>query len=517
MEASTQAEAAHILKCSICAKKFENRKSYLRHGFYCRKAKTRARSRKKACVACTKAKTRCNLVYPECSRCVTKNITCGYGQTVPVGSLVTSTISSVQTEMPLHLQISPTLDSAETSMQLVSATTKPFTPSQDSMTDFVTVGPLENDVWNFEPVDNTSTYVENPMLEEDSTGELAISKFLRSIDSVSTFPNESQLTFLHSLPAALPGDGMELSPNLPNIEDWNNFGFDEIMPESIKLFSARKAPKRQLSLSRSYLLCTLRSYPHMIISRQSLPPFIHPYYGYGVSTSGNEIDTHQYGLAPLNNCAAIVKWYSAKNKDNIGFIWGTIRMEQERLLAEYSHYSDQDAVAALQAITVYFLLRISEDNERVTNFDIPLIYTMVEIAMKVKGVIRKYDNPSFRVTWEDWILAESLRRTMIVLFLIDLLFDIASPLHSYKCDGSLLRGLALPCGKALWMASTRDEWEAEYAVQRVKAYGKRQLTYGDLVNFHHREEGTLDPWLSQLDDFGTLVMTATSVQHWSEG
>ena len=309
-------------------------KSYLRHGSYCRKAKARVRSRKKACVACTKAKTRCNLIYPECSRCVAKNITCGYGQTVPVGSLVTSNTPSIQTEMPLHLQISPKLDSAVTSLQLGSTTTKPFTPSQNSMSDFVTVLPFESNIWNFEPVDNTSTYIENPTVEEDSTGELAISKFFGSIDSVSTFPNESQLTFLHSLPAALLADGIGLSPDLPNIEDWNTFGFDEIMPESVKLFSVRKAPKRQLSLSRSYLLCTLRSYPHMMISHQSLPPFIHPYYGYGGNTSRNEIDTHQYGLAPLNNCAAIVKWYSAKNQDNIGFIWGTIRMEQERLLAE---------------------------------------------------------------------------------------------------------------------------------------------------------------------------------------
>lgn len=238
-----------------------------------------------------------------------------------------------------HPQMNPTLDSAETSMQLGSTMTQPFTP-QDSITDLGTVRPFGSDVWNLELVDNTSTYIEDPTIQEASTGELAISKFLGSIGPVSAFPNESQLTFLNSLPITqpsgqvLPSDGLGQSPDPPSIEHWGTFGFDEVMPESPKLFAARKTPKRQLSLSRSYLLCTLRSYPHMVVSRQSLPPFIHPYYGYGVSTSGNEIDTHKYGPAPLNNCAAIVKWYSAKNKDNIGFIWGTIKMEQERLLAE---------------------------------------------------------------------------------------------------------------------------------------------------------------------------------------
>lgn len=38
-------------------------------------------------------------------------------------------------------------------------------------------------------------------------------------------------------------------------------------------------------------------------------------------------------------------------------------------------------------------------------------------------------------------------------------------------------------------------------------------TVGDLVNFR---EGELDGWLSQLDDFGTLVMSAASIQHWSK-
>lgn len=33
-------------------------------------------------------------------------------------------------------------------------------------------------------------------------------------------------------------------------------------------------------------------------------------------------------------------------------------------------------MAALQAVTVYILLRASEDNEEATNFDVPLIYTM---------------------------------------------------------------------------------------------------------------------------------------------
>jgi hypothetical protein len=41
------------------------------------------------------------------------------------------------------------------------------------------------------------------------------------------------------------------------------------------------------------------------------------------------------------------------------------------------NYNDWSAVAAFQAICLYFLLRVSEKNEDVTNFDIPLIETMI--------------------------------------------------------------------------------------------------------------------------------------------
>lgn len=40
-------------------------------------------------------------------------------------------------------------------------------------------------------------------------------------------------------------------------------------------------------------------------------------------------------------------------------------------------YNASNKVAALQAITIYFLLRISESDEEVTSFDVPLVQTMI--------------------------------------------------------------------------------------------------------------------------------------------
>lgn len=40
-------------------------------------------------------------------------------------------------------------------------------------------------------------------------------------------------------------------------------------------------------------------------------------------------------------------------------------------------YNDYHAVAALQAMAIYFLLRVSEDDVDATNFDFQLIQTML--------------------------------------------------------------------------------------------------------------------------------------------
>lgn len=79
-------------------------------------------------------------------------------------------------------------------------------------------------------------------------------------------------------------------------------------------------------------------------------------------------------------------------------------------------------------------------------------------------------------------------------------------------DGSLLASLSVPCAKKMWGASTRTEWENEYRTQEHMPGGTKDLTYKDLTNPQFQVEGTLDPWLSQLDDFGTLVIAAANIQ-----
>lgn len=459
--------------CSICSKGFEKRTSQIRHISYCRKSKSRGRSRKKACLNCTKAKTHCNSAYPNCARCVAKDLSCRYERPpISRASDVAQSTSLDETEEPTLISNLSRDLSLESPMQLVQV---------DSSTDEL---PLAS---NFDCLD--STY-DVPYLYDTSLSEAASLQNTRG-------------------PSPLSYSEPKSCPDFSNTEVVDTLTFERLFPKPPKAFDLRTMRNHQFSLNRKYMLCTLRSYPFMMIpgKTQTLPAFIHPQ-SLGYKRKNDRFLNNRL-LSPLENCLAIVQMWSVKNKANARLIWRTIRMEQERVLAEISQYDDWNTVAALQAITIYILLRLSENDDDVTDFDLPLIRTMIKVALRTSGIeMRHLYSHKGSPTWESWVLAESLLRTLIVLFLIDILFNFSSLLHPYKCDGSELLGKALPCGRHLWYASSRAEWEREYTRQGV---GK-QLTYGDLVNNKLGTDGALDSWLEQLDDFGTLVRAAASLK-----
>ena len=60
-----------------------------------------------------------------------------------------------------------------------------------------------------------------------------------------------------------------------------------------------------------------------------------------------------------------------------------------------SRYDDWNTVAAFQAITIYFLLRLSEDNDEATNFDIPLIQTMIVSSVPTYETLRPFSSKAY--------------------------------------------------------------------------------------------------------------------------
>ena len=83
----------------------------------------------------------------------------------------------------------------------------------------------------------------------------------------------------------------------------------------------------------------------------------------------------------------------------------------------------------------------------------------------------------------------------------------------HHCSGESLRNSRLPSGRKIWQAKSKAEWRREYEMQSrrpVPHSSKSKLTYADLLDYNLKNDGSLDFWLSEIDDFGNFVMSAAA-------
>ncbi|RAO65960.1 uncharacterized protein BHQ10_001972 [Talaromyces amestolkiae] len=296
-----------------------------------------------------------------------------------------------------------------------------------------------------------------------------------NFDSVKNDAEEFQLT---------GGEAWEFSDETESV---TQDSLTTLFPRPLRLFIPQCFAGSKSPLTQRYLLCTLRSYPVMMLRGQN-PPFIHP------RTIFDEPEDfgprRKMKAGPLAVCNELLQMFTMKNRDNVVQIWRAIRMEQERLLSECRGYDYHHTLAALQAISIYFILRIFEKNEEATDFDVPLVQTMLELAVHLARLEKNRSRLNLS-DWEDWILTESTIR------------------------GESLRNSRLPSGRNIWQANSKAAWLREYDMQdrRLMPHSsKSKLTYADLLDYNLKNDGGLDYWLSEIDDFGNFVMSAATLQ-----
>ena len=264
-------------------------------------------------MVCIKAKTRCDLLYPSCTRCSSKNLSCIYEQPhsskapaalLPIPTdqdaevaLNSSFVGDFTSDLPSHntmLALSPS--SLHNSFVLADE----FTSSDSSQ---------DGEDWNLRLSEIFPEYTERRLTQEGN----------RLIQPIQNFAH----------------DDFGLSIDLWDYEQGfvdTGFTLNYITPKPPRAFLPRQVRDRSSLLNGNYVMCALRAYPFRIIPGQELPPFIHAYCSADTSR-GFENSLPR----PLAACAAIVQMFRVKNKSNAVFIWGVIRMEQERLAAEVRH------------------------------------------------------------------------------------------------------------------------------------------------------------------------------------
>ena len=172
----------------------------------------------------------------------------------------------------------------------------------------------------------------------------------------------------------------------------------------------------------------------------------------------------------------------------------------------------------LQASTIYIFLRIFSEDSFPIDFDNDLIQTMTSIAIKSEksGFLCTSEVSSELPPWSEWILMESKRRTVTLLFIIHLLFDINPGQRAKALSG--LSQLPLPAYKSIWQAMTESEWTKHYSDWLRGREGRPALSYGDMLYVGKiGKTGGEDPrlndlnaWYANVDAFGILIMMAAT-------
>jgi hypothetical protein len=107
------------------------------------------------------------------------------------------------------------------------------------------------------------------------------------------------------------------------------------------------------------------------------------------------------------------------------------------------------------------------------------------------------------------------RRTVILLFIIHLLFEINPGQRAKAMAG--ISALPLPASKSLWEARTEKEWIEAYDAMLDSREGRRYLNYADMVYLGQGGSSgddlrrkDLNRWMVGLDSFGYFVMMAAT-------
>ncbi|KAF2155508.1 hypothetical protein K461DRAFT_74750 [Myriangium duriaei CBS 260.36] len=264
--------------------------------------------------------------------------------------------------------------------------------------------------------------------------------------------------------------------------------------------------RHQVSLSLKYVLVQLDGYSSMHLDGSTRPPFVHK-----IQTDNLRVSSNSQS-SPLSRCAGVMSLWPAKNDTNGSHLWTVVRSEVERVNAEAMLYDDRDAVAALQSIAVYLLLRVFSRDENDIELDILLIQTMLSLTWRVMGITVRYCDPQTIMDppWEDWVLVESLRRTIFILLMLGLFFDMSPVTRSIDCNlQKSWSSMVLPSSKQLWEAQTRSEWEIVYAFHRDHDLNVSKLYRHDRLD--DQDNRSLNSWFANIDGFGALVVQVASM------
>jgi hypothetical protein len=319
-----------------------------RHGYYCRSNTKAPVPRRRSCAACAQAKTACDNALPACSRCVQKSLTCQYpSRAATKRSDVAEARRSVvayglQNRDPANT-IMPTVTEQAHSLQ-------GMIPAVDSSMLFT------DTQWNFDDMTALDEFMHTtPQSTFPST---ASSSSPASTDPTTVSPPSM-------LPVALDAasQGQSLAPQ-QEPQNYNphvfNFSISSVPNPNVRSLMQRPRIVPRVDRTSSLLFYTLKSYPVML-RHNTLPPFIHPSY---VSFTKEGTTTES-----LENCISLMHMMASGVQGSRKLFWRNVRQECERICEQNQTLSKWELLGAMQALSIYVLIRLDEGETEHNNLD----------------------------------------------------------------------------------------------------------------------------------------------------
>jgi hypothetical protein len=284
-------------------------------------------------------------------------------------------------------------------------------------------------------------------------------------------------------------------------------------------------PRPKLStgaqITANHMARILSSYPRMMQNQDIVPPFIHPQW---ISLSGTEPI-----LEPLANCVTMIRMLSAGGQGSGRLFWRNVRMECDRISSIHNTLNEIGLLAAMQALLVYVLIRLSEGETEDNNHDAALLGTIAILLhdFHKKMVCSRLRKVVPETIWNRWIGEESRQRMGVIFHILNMLVCLEPATACAMQPGLLLA--PLPAHKRLWEAKNDEQWAEERRKRTELSNGFGLTKNGELVTLaeyqmkllaiqstqswtNEKTKANWEEWCSGMDGFGSLIMLTASLQ-----
>lgn len=339
-----------------------------RHFLYCRnKWEESLPVLKKSCAACRKAKARCDSERPNCSRCDKRGLTCFYELTRKSATLA------------LQLAVAPPNESSLDGQLLVDI---PGPGSQNDMTCNAHVENGNNDLISLD-MDSPSLWLApvSDLTPQDNFALWEACEISANILSDGYSINGSPTNWF--IPGPTPGLTLDAAFSTPADCMFHTPYLvlrpmdRDLSPTSTRSPFIHAYLPMGSQIGRAFLLQNFKSYATALATKD-LPPFIHSTSLPSPDPSSGQTPTCATPptLPTLEICKSIISLYTNKTPSTSSFVWRTITMENNRFMNEYVNADEWTVLSMLQAVTLYILLRIFDEDSFSAEFDRELTRAM---------------------------------------------------------------------------------------------------------------------------------------------